>query len=424
MPEPSTSGVQKLVDHLFRHESGKMVAVLTRWFGIHRLGLAEDIVQDTLHQALIDWSLGNIPENPSGWLMVVAKRKAINRVRREKWMQDFDGTGGALWRWNKSSAYQMEEVYLEDEIKDSQLRMIFTCCHPLLSTESQIALTLKTLCGFSIKEIAHTLLTTESNINKRLFRAKEKIRSQDIHFEVPAGKELACRMDSALLAIYLLFNEGYYSSASDLVIRRDLCLEAMRLAMLLTENSLGNYPEVFALLALMCFHAARFDARIDSKGCLVILEDHDRAQWDKGLISTGLGFLKKSMLGSKLSEYHLEAAIAGEHCITRSFEETDWAKIYGYYCSLEKIKPSPVIRLNKAVIIGKIKGPLTAIQQLHELEADKSLSAYFHLPASLGEFYLALKRKEQAAKYFKAAKVLIWTKAENELLDRKIGLCM
>jgi RNA polymerase sigma factor (sigma-70 family) len=423
MPEPSTIKVDTLVDHLFRHESGKMVAVLTRLFGIHRLELAEDIVQDTLHQALVDWSLGNIPDNPSGWLMVVAKRKAINRVRRESCMEGLERGEETIFKKDMVQANLLDNIFLEDEIKDSQLRMIFTCCHPALSTESQIALTLKTLCGFSIKEIAHTLLTTESNINKRLYRAKEKIRSQDILFEVPQGKALVKRVDSVLLAIYLLFNEGYYSLSSDLVIRRDLCLEAMRLAILLTETSLSTYPEIFALLALMCFHAARFDARMDSDGGLVILEEQDRDKWDKGLIDTGLEFLGRSMRGNQVSPYHLEAAIAGEHCTTRNFEETNWAKIFGYYSNLEKHKPSPIIRLNKAIILGKIEGPESAIPRLEELEQDKNLSSYYLLPASLGEFHLESGNREVARDYFKAARKLAWTGKEREMLDRKIRSC-
>ncbi len=424
MPDQSMVVVEKIVDHLFRHEAGKLVAVLTRLFGIHHLELAEDIVQDTLHQALINWSLGGIPDNPSAWLMVVAKRKAINRIRREKSIQELEGNKEVIIKMDRESAFLVDNIFLENEIKDSQLRMIFTCCHPALPTESQIALTLKTLCGFSISEIAHTLLTSESNINKRLYRAKEKIRSNDIHFEVPSGKDLNDRVGSVLLAIYLLFNEGYYSSSNDVVIRRDLCLEAMRLAMLLTETLLNNYPEIYALLALMCFHSARFDGRIDTKGFLIILEEQDRSKWDRGLIASGLGFLKKSMVGARVSEYHLEAAIAGEHCITSNFEETNWTKIYAYYCNLELIKPSPVIRLNKAVILGKIEGPESAIALLHELEKDKVLSAYYLFPASLGEFYLAVNLKPEAKNYFKAAKILTRTRAEMELIEWKIGQCV
>src|SRR6185312_15086391 len=264
MSDPSAN-VNQLVDHLFRQEAGRMVAILTRLFGIHNLELAEDILQDTLQQALKDWSLGGIPGNPPGWLMVVARRKAINAIKREKFYGSFAPDMDALLKSEWTAAYAIDNIFLEDEIKDSQLRMMFTCCHPALPPEAQIALTLKTLCGFSIPEIGTALLTSEANISKRLYRAKEKIRSEQIGFSVPSGKELIERLDSVLLVIYLLFNEGYNSASDRLTIRKDLCLEAMRLARLLMDTDLiRGYSSVYALLALMCFHAARFDARMDS----------------------------------------------------------------------------------------------------------------------------------------------------------------
>src|ERR1700744_5032876 len=279
MPPPSKD-VQTLVDHLFRLEAGKMVAILTRLFGLHNLELAEDVLQDTLHQALHDWSLAGIPDNPEGWLMVVAKRKAINTIKREKFYRSFAGDMDALLKSEWTAAYTMDQVFLEHEIRDSQLRMIFTCCHPALPMEGQLALTLKTLCGFTIPEIAAALLTTESNINKRLYRAKEKIRNEEIPFTVPSGRHLLPRLDAVLLVIYLLFNEGYNSSGDNAVIRQDLCLEAMRLAMLLTDKAVTNgYQPVYALLALLCLHSARFDARLDTNNSLIVLEEQDRGRW-------------------------------------------------------------------------------------------------------------------------------------------------
>src|SRR5579863_5523045 len=294
----SPGSVQALVDHLFRHEAGRMVAILTRLFGIHNLELAEDIFQDTLHQALKDWTVGPIPDNPSGWLMVVAKRKAINAVRRERLHRSFARDMDALLKSEWTTAYTMDHVFLEAEIKDSQLRMIFTCCHPALPMEGQLALTLKTLCGFNIAEIAAAMLTTESNINKRLYRVKEKIRNEEIPFTVPAGHQLLPRLDAVLLVIYLLFNEGYNSSGDNAVIRQDLCLEAIRLAMLLTEKPVTNeYPPVYALLALLCLHSARFEARLDINS-LIVLEEQDRGLWNQQLITRGLQFLSKSAAGN------------------------------------------------------------------------------------------------------------------------------
>jgi RNA polymerase sigma factor (sigma-70 family) len=418
----SPGSVPALVDHLFRHEAGRMVAILTRLFGIHNLELAEDIFQDTLHQALKDWSLGPIPDNPSGWLMVVAKRKAINAVRRERLHRSFARDMDALLKSEWTTAYTMDHVFLEDEIKDSQLRMIFTCCHPALPMEGQLALTLKTLCGFNIAEIAAAMLTTESNINKRLYRVKEKIRNEEIPFIVPAGQQLLPRLDAVLLVIYLLFNEGYNSSGDNAVIRQDLCLEAMRLAMLLTEKPVTNgYPPVYALLALLCFHSARLDARIDTNNSLIALEEQDRSRWNRELISQGLQFMTQSTGGNQVTAYHLEAAIAAEHCLAPDLESTNWARIRDYYLELEKLKPSSVIRLNLAIVTGKKDGPRAALRLLHNLERNHVLDNYYLLDASLGEFYQQLGQKEEALAYFRRARELTRSTAIREVLDKKIA---
>jgi RNA polymerase sigma factor (sigma-70 family) len=418
----SPDTVQALVDHLFRHEAGRMVAILTRLFGIHNLELAEDIFQDTLHQALKDWSLGPIPDNPSGWLMVVAKRKAINAVRRERLHRSFARDMDALLKSEWTTAYTMDHVFLEDEIKDSQLRMIFTCCHPALPMEGQLALTLKTLCGFNVAEIAAAMLTTESNINKRLYRVKEKIRNEEIPFTVPAGHQLLPRLDAVLLVIYLLFNEGYNSSGDNAVIRQDLCLEAMRLAMLLTEKPATNsYNPVYALLALLCFHSARLDARIDTNNSLIVLEEQDRRRWNRELISQGLQFLAQSTGGDQVTAYHLEAAIAAEHCLAPDFGSTNWARIHDYYLGLEKLKPSSVIRLNLAIVTGKKDGPRAALRLLHNLQRNHVLDNYYLLDASLGEFYQQLGQKEEALLYFSRARELTRSAAIREVLDKKIA---
>jgi RNA polymerase sigma factor (sigma-70 family) len=400
-----------------------MVAILTRLFGIHNLELAEDVFQDTLQQALKDWSLNGIPDNPPGWLMLVAKRKAINMVKREKFMRNFASDMDNLLKSEWTAGYTMDHIFLEDEIRDSQLRMIFTCCHPALPPEAQIALTLKTLCGFSIYEISATLLTSESNINKRLYRAKEKIRNEHIDFTVPSGQELFKRLDAVLLVIYLLFNEGYHATGDNLAIRKDMCLEAMRLAMLLAENPLtSGYPQVYPLLALMCFHVARFEARIDNDEGLVILEEQDRNLWNKELITQGVDFLLRSASGKTLTAYHLEAAIAAEHCLAPNFQETNWHKIYDYYTALEKLKPSSVIKLNLAIIKGKKDGPAAAITALHPLEKLKALGNYYPLYASLGEFYSQIGEKSKAIAYFMRAKELTKSAATKEVMDRKIRL--
>jgi RNA polymerase sigma factor (sigma-70 family) len=418
----SPDTVQALVDHLFRHEAGRMVAILTRLFGFHNLELAEDIFQDTLHQALTDWTVGPIPDNPSGWLMVVAKRKAINAVRRERLHRSFARDMDALLKSEWTAAYTMDHVFLEDEIKDSQLRMIFTCCHPALPMEGQLALTLKTLCGFNIAEIAAAMLTTESNINKRLYRVKEKIRNEEIPFTVPAGHQLLPRLDAVLLVIYLLFNEGYNSSGDNSVIRQDLCLEALRLAMVLTEKPVTNgYTPVYALLALLCFHSARLDARIDTNNSLIVLEEQDRRRWNRGLIGQGLQFLGQSTGGDRVTAYHLEAAIAAEHCLAPDMGSTNWTRIHDYYLELEKLKPTSVIRLNLAIATGKKDGPHAALRLLHKLEQNRALDNYYLLDASLGEFYQQLGQKEEALLYFRRARELTRSAAIREVLDKKIA---
>ena len=417
-----TGSVQTLVDHLFRQEAGRMVAILTRLFGMHNLEMAEDILQDTFHQALKDWSAGQVPDNPSGWLMVVAKRKAINAVRRERLQRSFAKDMDALLKSEWTTAYTMDQVFLEDEIRDSQLRMIFTCCHPSLPMEGQLALTLKTLCGFGVPEIAAAMLTTESNVNKRLYRAKEKIRNEEIPFSVPAGQHLLPRLDAVLLVIYLLFNEGYNSSGENAVIRHDLCLEAMRLAMLLTEKPVtSGYRPVYALLALLCFHSARFDARMDTNNSLIVLEEQDRSRWNRDLISQGLQFLAQSTGGDQITAYHLEAAIAGEHCLAPDFASTNWTRIYHYYVELERLKPSSVIRLNLALVIGKKDGPEAALRLLHQLENNRALDGYYLLHASLGEFYHELGLREEARTCFRRARELTKSPAIRDVLEKKIA---
>ena len=418
----SAKEVQTLVDHLFRHEAGRMVAILTRLFGIHNLELAEDVLQDTLRQALEDWSLGAVPDNPQGWLMVVAKRKAINAIRRERLQRTFATDMDVLLKSEWTAAYTMDQVFLEDEIRDSQLRMIFTCCHPALPMESQLALTLKTLCGFSIAEIAAAFLTTEPTVNKRLYRAKEKIRQELIQFTVPAGQSLLTRLDAVLLVIYLLFNEGYNSSGDNPVIRQDLCLEAIRLAMLLTEKPVTNaHLPVYALLALMCLHAARFEARIDNDNNLILLEEQDRRLWDQQLISQGLQFLSQSAGGDSVTAWHLEAAIAAEHCISPDFESTNWNKIYDYYIALERLKPSSVIKLNLAIVTAKKNGPWAAIDLLHELEKHRALDSYYLLSAALGEFYRQTGQATEAHAYFQRALSLTRSAAIREVLEKKMN---
>lgn len=357
---------EQIVEDLFRTEYSKLVSSLIRFFGLGDIQLAEDIIQETLIAALDNWSTNQIPDNPTGWLIQVAKRKALNELKHRKVVQRHRSKS-LLFRDPED---ELEQIFLESEIEDSQLRMIFTSCHPSLSQESQIALTLKTLCGFGVKEVAKALLTTESTINKRLYRAKKTIRESEIPFDIPQGKELISRLDTVMITLYLLFNEGYNSSSDNTPITKELCLEAMRLVRLLATH-FKESKELYALLSLMCFHVARFEARIDHQGAIVLFEDQDRSLWNIELMSAGISYLNKSKDSEKLSSYHIESRIAAEHCMAESFETTNWASIYAQYELLSTFKPGPIIDLNKAIIQSKITGIRRSLELLKQLEEKK-----------------------------------------------------
>jgi RNA polymerase sigma factor (sigma-70 family) len=412
-----TTSANVLVDHLFRHEAGKMVSVLTRIFGLKHIEIAEDIVQDTFLKALDEWSFHKIPENPPAWLYRVAKNRTIDIIRHQKYVAEYEQELNLLLKSEWTLSHSLNNLFLDSEIEDSQLRMIFASCHPELPKESQIALTLKTLCGFSVGEISKALLTTDANINKRLFRAKQKLRGENLKFEIPAGKNLSGRLDSVYKVIYLLFNEGYNASDSDTVIRKDLCAEAIRLCKLLAEHPAGNKPKTNALLALMCFHAARLDARLDDNGYIILLKEQDRSKWDKSLIIKGYEYLNESSEGDELSEYHLEAGIAANHASASSFADTDWENVYKLYNMLVKIHPSPITYLNRAIVIGQISGPKAAIE---ELEKIKDLDTYYLYHTTLAEFYSQLKQNPSALKHLNTALKLTKSKAEKKLIEDRI----
>ncbi len=409
-----------MVDHLFRHEAAKIVAVLTRIFGLSNIELAEDIVQDSLYEALTRWKSGPLPDNPGGWLMDVAKKKTINVLRRQQRLHAIQDNLATTTPQSVPSA--LDDVFADKELRDSQLRMIFTCCHPSLAPEGQIALTLKTLCGFSVKELANALLSNEATINKRLYRAKKKFRDGSIAFEVPAGAELDRRLQSVYVTLYLLFNEGYNSSHPEELIRRDLCAEAVRLVRLLTES----FPEdtrALALLALMLLHAARFASRLDRNGAIVIFAEQDRGTWDRQLINEGVYYLHRAAQGEVVSAYHLEAGIAAEHCLAPSFEQTNWHNIYRHYDMLSRIKPGPVTELNKSIIVSRTQSLAAAIAQLRVLEQDPALANYYLLYATLGEFSLQAGDSSAAREYFLKAQSLTESRSESALLLQKIALC-
>lgn len=414
MPQHS----EHIVEHLFRTEYGKLVAMLTRFFGPGELQLAEDIVQETLIAALTGWGTSGIPDNPTGWLVQVAKRKAINEVNRNKMRQKHH----AADHFTQAEKPEIGPIFLEEEIEDNQLRMIFTCCHASLDVKSQIALTLKTLCGFGVKEVANALLSTESTINKRLYRARKSIRESNVPFTIPQGNALEPRLEAVSLTLYLWFNEGYNSSSGDSVIQKELCLEAIRLTKLLVDH-FPKHPKLSALLSLMCFHTARFDARIDDHGAIIVFEDQDRSRWNLELIHIGMHHLKNSLHDAALSAYHIEANIAAEHCLAGSFETTNWQHIYDQYLLLHSLKPNPVILLNLAIIQSKLAGIETSLKMLAELAENDALKRYHLLPATQGIFRLKLGQKAQAAIHLKVALELSPSPAERSFLLRKLTEC-
>lgn len=412
--------IQKLTDHLFRHESGRMVAVLTRIFGFSNMELAEDVVQEAFAQALRDWTF-KIPDNPSAWLMTAAKNKAIDAIRRERYKKTFAEETAILLQSEYTTAPVVESFFMPNEIKDSQLRMIFACCHPALSDEDQIALTLKTCSGFSLDEVSSALLTNPETTKKRIQRAKKFIVEKKIKFDIPAGNELKNRLDRVMHCLYLLFNEGYNSSSKSDLIRKDLCEEALRLALMLTENELTHLPKTFALVALMTLLASRFESRLDESGEIILLEDQDRSKWDQGLIRIGLDYLDKAATGKDLSAYHLEAAIVAEHSMADSFSATNWRHILALYDTLIQVNPSPIGLLNRAIVIGKLEGAERAIAEIKTIrEIDHFLKVNYLFPAVLGEMYRLVGNAIESRRYLEAALQLTHSETEKKLLRKKI----
>src|SRR5712671_1077049 len=344
---PPPGEVSRVVEHLFRHEAGKMVATLTGIFGLEHLTLAEDVVQEALVRALQTWPFYGVPKNPSAWIMRASRNLALDVVRRQKVFRDKEAE--ITRQMEGQSPAPDAAVFAEHEIADDRLRLMFVCCHPLIPAEAQVALALKTLCGFSITEISRAFLTTEAAIAKRLTRAKQKIQETHIPFEIPVGDELARRLESVLQSLYLLFNEGYKASGGEKLVREELCHEAIRLTELLAQHRAGNQPKTHALLALMLLNAARTPAREDDQGNLLRLKEQDRTRWDQTMIARGMSRLHESAAGGEISEYHFQAGIAACHATAVDHESTNWETILSLYDRLMEFDDSPVVALNRAV---------------------------------------------------------------------------
>lgn len=397
-----------------------MVAVLTRVFGLHNLELVEDVVQDAFAKALKDWMF-RIPDNPSAWLMQTAKNKTIDLIRRKRHQQSLASELTYLLQSEYTASQTLNQLFLDHEIQDSQLRMIFACCHPDLGEEEQILLTLKTCSGFGIEEAAHALLMNYDAAKKRLQRAKATILERNIAFEIPNGPSLGHRLDTVLRVLYLMFNEGYKSSTQDDVIRRDVCGEAMRLMILLSEHAQTQLPQTHALLALMCFQAARFEARLDDSGEIILLEDQDRSKWNRPLVDIGVAYLEQSARGEGVSDYHLQAVIAFTHLQAPTLAETNWAYIYQLYGQLALRNPSPMIALNKAIVRSKIDKPTEALAEFMAIPKIEQLMQQNYLfPATKAELLGRMGEIGAAISCMRIAQDLAPTTAEKRLMRRKL----
>jgi len=399
----------QLADHLFRREAGKMVSVLTRHFGFAQREIAEDLVQETLEAALTAWRSG-VPDDPAAWLYCVARNKALDYVRRARRLAEISDELAYLLDHETDEA-SAGDWFSEPQIQDSQLRMMFACCHPALPVEGQIALILKSLCGMSVREIALAFLTTPDAIEKRLYRVREKIRQQPISLDLPSGTDLAPRLGNVTKTLYLLFNEGYHSQ-SEALVRVDLLEDAMRFVKLLTEFPPTDQPPVRALLALMCFQTARIDSRFDPSGSPIRLPDQDRNRWRQPLIRQGIHLLLQSATGDVLTPYHLEAAIAHEHAIAPSYAETNWRQMLHYYDLLLALEPSPVVALNRAVVVAELNGPDAGLRALDALPDGPSLEPFHLYHAVRAEFHHRLGQPDQARQHW--AKALAWCGSATE----------
>ena len=395
-----------------------MVSYLTKLFGLSHLNLAEDVVQDTLCQALQVWPVHGYPENPSAWLMRVAKHRAIDVIRRARTLREVTPELEALLGEAEGES-EVDELALDREIQDDQLRMMFSCCHPALSIDAQVTLILKTLCGFSVAEIANALLVSEDSVEKRLVRARKALRESKSLMTLGSPSEIAGRLEAVYQAIYLLFNEGYHGSQSEVTVREELCYEALRLGTLLTEHPSCARPKTFALLSLLCFHAARLPGRVGEDGCLLQLATQDRSKWDQLLIGVGLRYLARAAVENELSDFHVEAAIASLHSRATSYEATDWLRIKELYDLLYEMRRSPVVALNRAIALGHLEGPERGLAALSELESRERLLGYPFFFAALAEFQRALGKWDAAQLSFERAVALARNPAEQRFLKAR-----
>jgi RNA polymerase sigma factor (sigma-70 family) len=418
----TTSDTHRVIDAVWRIESARIIAGLARI--LRDVGLAEELAQDALVAALEKWPESGVPDNPGAWLTAVAKHRAIDLLRRNKLIERKHEDLGRELEAEQFMASTNFDTDAEDDVGDDLLRLVFTACHPVLSSDARIALTLRLLGGLSTDEIARAFLVPEPTVAQRIVRAKRTLTEAHVPFEVPRGDALAARLASVLQVIYLIFNEGYSATAGDNWMRPALCEEALRLGRILAELT-PKEPEVHGLVALMEIQASRARARTGPSGEPILLFDQNRAHWDQLLIRRGLGALKRAeQLGGTLGPYALQAAITACHARARTPDETDWPRIAALYDALAQIAPSPVVELNRAVALSMAFGPSVGLELVDALTAEPSLKNYHLLPSVRGDLLVKLGRFAEARVEFKRAAALTRNTRERELLLERAAGCV
>jgi RNA polymerase sigma factor (sigma-70 family) len=410
-----------IVDHLFRRQAGQMVARLTRTLGSRHLAIAEDAVQDALISALQQWPFRGVPDQPEAWLYLVAKNRALDRLRHSKMASE---KAPALAREHPGTQPPPADALLRDELPpmdDDQLGLLFLTCHPAVAAEARVAMALKLAGGFSVGEIARAFLAQESTIAQRLVRAKRVLREHAVDFGMPAPAELASRLDSVLDALYLMFNEGYAATSGDALVRDDVAGEAIRLASLVSSHPATDSPRAWALLSLMLLHAARFPARVDASGAMFLLRDQDRSQWDRAAIAAGLRALERAASGDRVTAFHLEAGIAACHAVAPSWDDTDWPHIVEQYDELLALTASPVVALNRAIAVSRIDGPLAGLAALDAMAGRDSLERYPLLPAVEAELWREAGDLARAAVCYQSALTLARSAPEQRWLTARLA---
>jgi RNA polymerase sigma-70 factor (ECF subfamily) len=414
--------VPELVDHLFRHEAGRMVAVLTRLVGFSNIDLAEDVVQDVLTDALEVWKYDRVPQNPAAWLMRAARNRAIDAIRKQRTVRKFSPDVAALLATEWALIPTVDEAVFGREIADAELRLMFSLCDGRLPAESQPIVILKYLCGFGVHELSHAFLSSPAAIEKRLSRARATLRAAEQLVELEGGPKMRPRVSGVCQALYLLFSEGYHGSHPEQVVRADLCSEALRLCVLVASHPRTADPQAHALLALMCFSASRLDARLDADGSLIPLQEQDRSRWDQTLIARGFAALQHATAGNEVSDYHYEAAISAKHCIAPSYRDTDWAGILELYDALYARRPTPIVALNRAIALAEVEGPDAALKALDSVDGAR-LEHYPFYAAARAELERRAGRLVLAREHYGHALALARNAAERKFFERRLSEC-